>query len=207
MARLDLALGRAPRAQPPFNRGDVAVAPPEQGRRVDAIESVVERDDVAQVRPRLPVGREAHDLPLITVSLEAEVFSESRVEKPQRVRPRNREHVVETPIVTIPDRRGLPGAPTVQHEHRSLLKTRKGISADGMGQMMVHKTNLCLGWPKVVGKAVRPASLMPHADKISDGVYDVQITGGMPSASKALKVVQEALVGLLPTETDSLQVF
>src|SRR5690242_10845668 len=108
MARLDLALGAAPRTQPPFNRGDVSVAPPEQRRRVDPVESVVERDEVAQVRPRLPIGREAHHLPLIAVGPEAEVFSESRVEKPQRVWPRNGEHVVDTSITAGPDRRGLP---------------------------------------------------------------------------------------------------
>ena len=50
MTRFDLAFGRAPRAQPPFNRGDVAVPPPEQRPSVDPVDSVVERDEVAQVR-------------------------------------------------------------------------------------------------------------------------------------------------------------
>src|SRR5439155_10009981 len=145
MTRLELALGMAPRPQPSFNRGDVAVAPSEQSRSVDSVESVVERNEIAQIGPRLSVGSQPHHLPLISVGLETKVFGESRVEKPDGVWPGERQEVIEPTVIDVPDRGRFPRASSVHHQDRGPRKAGEGIRADGVRQMMIDEARACLG--------------------------------------------------------------
>ena len=98
-----------------------------------------------EVDPRLAVGGEAHDLPLVGVGLEAEMLRHLGVEEPQRVGPGNRRQVLDPPAAAGPEGGRLPGAAAVQHQDGGVVEPRVGVRADGVRQVVGDELELGLG--------------------------------------------------------------
>src|SRR5262249_8954597 len=94
----------------------------------------------AEINPGLAVRRKPHDLPLIAVRNEPEETGELRIKQAQRLRPIQRQDMIEASVVAMPDRRRFPRPATVHHYYRRVVKTGICIRADRVRQMMIHVT-------------------------------------------------------------------
>ena len=140
MARVNIGFGNAAGAEAGFDSGNRRRILAEQAVRINAIRIVVRDDEIAKADSRLAVRREAHDFPFVAVRSEAEIVRELRVEKAERIGPRDRPDMFEAAIAATPERGGFPGAASIEDEDCGIVETGKSICADGVGEMMVHET-------------------------------------------------------------------
>jgi hypothetical protein len=123
MARVNFRFWDALRAEARFDSGGRRgiVSDQEAGR--DAIGIVVRNYEFPQINSGLAIRGEAHHSPFVAVGLEAEILRELRVEKAERIRPRDRPEVFERSVPAAPERGSLPRAAPVENENGGILES------------------------------------------------------------------------------------
>ncbi len=170
VARVNFGFRNAAGAEARFDARNRRGILAQQAMRIHAIRIVVRHDEFAEVDSRLAVGREAHDFPFVAIRSEAEIMRELRVEKAERIGPRNRPDMFETAVASAPERSGFPSAASIEDQDGSIIESRKSISADGMGEMMVHETKARLRAGKHLAETIFAAALVPHAGEMASGI-------------------------------------
>ena len=122
VARVNIGFRNAAGAEAGFDAGNRRGILAEQAMRIHAIRIVVRDDEIAQIDSRLAVRREAHDFPFVAVRSEAEIVRELRVEKAERIGPRNRPDMFEAAIAAAPERGGFPGAASIEDEDGGIIE-------------------------------------------------------------------------------------
>src|ERR1700738_2782084 len=98
-----------------------------------------------RVHPGLAIRRQPHHLPLVAVALKSQVGRELAVEESHRIGKWNGQNVLQAAVAAVPNRCGLPRAPAIHHHDGSIFEPGESVSADGMSQMVIHKSHASLG--------------------------------------------------------------
>src|ERR1700676_212528 len=120
----------------------------------------------AQIDAWVAIRRKAHDFPFVGIRSKAKKFREARVKKPERVRPVDGFHVLQAPLAASPDRSGFPGAASVHDDNCGFIEAGIRIGAQRMSEMMIDKAKACFAARELLRKALRPAFLVMHAQKM-----------------------------------------
>src|SRR5579859_6936305 len=107
---------------------------------VNTIRRVIGCDERAQIDSRLTVRRQTHHFPFVAVGHKPEKSSELRVKETERIRPIQRQEVLEPPRASSPDRGCFPRAAAVHHYHRRVFESRVSVSTDCVRKMMIDIT-------------------------------------------------------------------
>jgi len=201
VAVIDVGFGDTRRAQRdrPANKGAAAIA--HQQIAVDLVGGRFGLKERAEIHSGFTVGSEAHDFPLVGIGSEAEEFGEAGIEEAKGIGPVDGLQMLDAAFAAMPDGGGFPGAASVHDNDGSIVKAGAGVGADGVGEMMVHKTELRLGRAKLPGKAPRAAALVPHAEKLPRGVQNTEIAEGPTAGGEELQVVAKSCARSLPSKT------
>ena len=191
VARVDFGFRNAAGAEARFDAGDRRGIFAEQAMGIHAVGIVVRDYEIAQVDSGLAVGREAHDLPFVAVRSEAEVVGELRVKKAERIGPRNGPEMFEAAIAAAPERGGFPGAASIEDEDGGVIEPREGVSADGVGEMMIHETKARLRVRKHLAETIFAAALVPHAGEMAGGIEECARIHRLLVRYVAIKIVEE----------------
>src|SRR5262249_8510571 len=89
--------------------------------------------------PRLPVGREPHDLVLAGVDLEPRVVGEGRIEQPERMGKVNLAYYLDVLVHAQRERRRGPLSHTVHRENRGAVEGRWEERARGVAQVVFRE--------------------------------------------------------------------
>ena len=52
--------------------------------------------------------------------------------------------MLEPAAATVPKRSSFPGSASIKHENGSIIESGKRIAADGMSEVMIYESKLCL---------------------------------------------------------------
>ena len=91
-----------------------------------------------------------------------------RVEEAQRVRPIDSQDMLDTALAASPDGGGFPGAASIHHNNRRIVKARVGIGAERVRKMVIDETKPRPGGPELLRKWFCTATLVPHANEVRD---------------------------------------
>ena len=89
--------------------------------------------------------------------------------------------MLDATFTSAPDGSGFPGAAAVHDNDRRIVKTGIRVGTDGVGEVMIHEAERRLVGAESLGKPLRAAALVPHADEISRRIKEIQI-GKRPAA-------------------------
>src|SRR5260370_37344123 len=107
----------------------------------------------------------------------------------------------QTPIATMPNRRGFPCAPPIHRHNSCLLESRERVSADRVRQVMVYKAHASRRWPKMHCVRIPAAPLVPHTQEGANGVQHVQISEWPAPQRIAFEIVAKELPRRWPSKT------
>ena len=201
VAVINVAFGDTRRAERgrPARKGAAAIA--HQQIRVDLVGRRFGLKERAEIHAGFTVGSEAHDFPLVGVGSEAEEFGEAGIEEAEGIGPVDGLEMLDAAFAAAPDGGGFPGAAAVHDDDGGIVKAGVGIGADGVGEMMIHETELRLGRAKLTRKAPRAAALVPHAEKLARRVQNTEIAGGPAAGGEKFQVMAKRCARSLPSKT------
>src|SRR5215470_2847499 len=133
-------------------------------------------DETTQVDPRPPIGREAHDFPLVLEFLKSQPPRKLGIKQTNRIRPPDHLNESELAPFTMPDRGRLPGTSPVDHHHSRLVEPGNRIGAQGVGIMVVDSLEAVFRCPQMPGEKALAIRLI-----FQDPAHSLRFQGLPPS--------------------------